>query len=264
MARGDEAALRSLVDRSTTTAALSADAESVRALLQQHGASFASDLRASTGLLPAQLEDALAELVSSGLASADGYAGLRALLSHNTQRAGIDSGGRWSLLGDTSSHDRERSIETLARKLLARYGVVFRKVLERESTEPWRELLRAYRRMEARGEVRGGRFVDGFTGEQFALPDAVSALRAIRKREPCNEWVSISAADPLNLVGIIVPGERVTATSSNRILLRDGLPVAVLEAKQVRFIATMEPAEQWQANLALRRKHMPTQPTTRM
>jgi len=262
MARGDDAALRSLVDRSTS-AALSANAESVRAVLRERGACFASDLRAMTKLLPAQLEEALAELVSSGLVAADGYAGLRALLSRAGDRR-IDSGGRWSLLGDTVGHDRERSIDVLARKLLARYGVVFRKVLDRESTVPWRDLLRAYRRMEARGEVRGGRFVDGFTGEQFALPEAVSALRATRKREPNNEWISISAADPLNLIGIIVPGERVAATSSNRILLRDGLPVAVLEAKHVRFIATLDPADQWQANLALRRKHMPTQPTTRM
>ncbi len=270
MARQDQAALRCLVTR-TETAALSANAQHVREVLQQRGACFATDLRQATGLLAAQLEEALAELVSNGLATADGYAGLRALLAKTSQRGdlrrgyvtgGIDSGGRWSLLTDTQTIDREHAVEVLARKLLQRYGVVFRKLLEREPSEPWRDLLRAYRRMEARGEVRGGRFVDGFTGEQFALPDAVSALRQTRrqaaKTEHAREWISISAADPLNLVGIIVPGDRVAAKTSNRILLRDGLPVAVLEAKQVRFLQTLDPADQWQANLALRRKHIAT------
>jgi ATP-dependent Lhr-like helicase len=216
--------------------------------------------------LPAQLEEALAELVSNGVASADGYAGLRALLSRTSQRGdlgrgyvndGIEAGGRWSLLHHAANQDHEAAVEALAHTLLKRYGVVFRKLLEREPSVPWRDLLRVFRRMEARGELRGGRFVDGFTGEQFALPDAVSALRAVRKQPLAGEWVSISAADPLNLVGLVVPGERITATASNRILLRDGLPVAVLEGKTARFLAELAPAEQWQANLALCRKHTP-------
>jgi len=118
-------------------------------------------------------------------------------------------------------------VEHIAWVLLRRYGIVFRKIIEREATlPPWRELLRVYWRLEARGEIRGGRFVQGFSGEQFALPDAVAELRSIRKRKPAGDLVVISAADPLNLLGIILPGDKIAATLGNRILLRDGVPVA--------------------------------------
>jgi ATP-dependent Lhr-like helicase len=153
--------------------------------------------------------------------------------------------------------DRE-TIEAIARKLLQRYGIVFRKVLERESiVVPWRDLLRVYRRLEARGEIRGGRFVGGFSGEQFASPEAVQLLRSIRRTPADGSMISVSAADPLNLVGVITPGSRLASASSNRVLYRDGVPVAVLESKEVRFLIEMSGAEQWQVRNALLRRHVP-------
>src|SRR5205823_7419700 len=122
---------------------------------------------------------------------------------------------------------REEAVETFARVLLRRYGVVFRRLLEREPLKvSWFELGRVYRRLEARGEIRGGYFVEGVSGEQFALPEAVGLLRSVRKKKPDGELVALSAADPLNLIGILTPGPRITAIASNRILLRDGFPVA--------------------------------------
>src|SRR5205814_9611403 len=130
-----------------------------------------------------------------------------------------------------SSSARDAAVETCARVLLRRYGVVFRRLLDRESLKiSWFELGRVYRRLEARGQIRGGYFVNGVSGEQFALPEAVGLLRSLRKTKPSGEFIALSAADPLNLVGILTPGTRVTAVASNRILLRDGLPVAALEA----------------------------------
>ena len=157
----------------------------------------------------------------------------------------------------TEPIDRE-AIEAVAHKLLARYGVVFRKVLERESINlPWRDLLRVYRRLEARGELRGGRFVGGFSGEQFASTEAVQLLRSIRRAAPDDTLISISAADPLNLVGVITPGSRLSSSSSNRVLYRDGVPVALLEAKEIRFLVEMNAAEQWKARNAVLRRNIP-------
>jgi ATP-dependent Lhr-like helicase len=128
--------------------------------------------------------------------------------------------------------------ESIARKLLKRYGVVLRSLLQRESNlPPWRDLARVYRTLEARGEIRGGRFVAGFGGEQFAAPDAVGRLRAVRKAEKTGERIVLSAADPLNLVGILTPGARVPAVHTNRVLLEDGLPVAALEGGELRRLA---------------------------
>jgi ATP-dependent Lhr-like helicase len=153
--------------------------------------------------------------------------------------------------------DRE-SIEAVAMKLLQRYGVVFRKLLDRESISlPWRDLLRVLRRMEARGEIRGGRFVGGFSGEQFATSDAVHLLRSIRRTEADGSLVSISAADPLNMLGILVPGPRLAPAASNRLLYRDGVPVAVFESKEIRFLVEMDPSDQWQARNALLRRRVP-------
>jgi len=153
--------------------------------------------------------------------------------------------------------DREM-IEAVGRKLLQRYGVVFRKLLDRESISmPWRDLLRAYRRLEARGEIRGGRFVGGFSGEQFATSEAVQLLRSIRRAPSEGSLVSINAADPLNLIGVITPGSRLAPAAANRLLYRDGIPIAVLEAKEIRFLADMSPADQWQARNALLRRHVP-------
>jgi ATP-dependent Lhr-like helicase len=130
---------------------------------------------------------------------------------------------------------RESAVETFARVLLKRYGVVFRRLLERESLNvSWYELGRVYRRLEARGEIRGGYFVGGVGGEQFALPEAIGLLRSIRKLPAAGELVAISGADPLNLAGILTPGRRVAAIASNRLLLRDGVPIAALEAGTVQ------------------------------
>jgi ATP-dependent Lhr-like helicase len=174
----------------------------------------------------------------------------------------VDQAGRWSLtsrrmiVGDTTS-DSE-ALTHLAITLLQRYGVVFRKVLERESgLPPWRELLYIYRRLEARGELRGGRFVDGFAGEQFALPEAVGALREVRRRQKSGELVSVSAADVLNLVGIVTPGERVPVQGENRVLYRDGVPVAVQVAEEVRFLESVTAEDQWALRNSLLRRRQP-------
>ena len=150
------------------------------------------------------------------------------------------------------------SAEKIARILLKRYGVVFKRLLEREDlTIPWRVLLRIYHRLEARGEIRGGRFVAGISGEQFALPEAVGLVRSIRRAPALETLVPVSAADPLNLVGIITPGSRITAHASNRVLYRDGEPVAVLEAGDTRFLVELSRAMEWKAKAALLRKSTP-------
>jgi ATP-dependent Lhr-like helicase len=141
--------------------------------------------------------------------------------------------------------------------------VVFRKILDRESLNvPWRDLLRVYRRLEARGEIRGGRFVGGFSGEQFASTEAVQLLRSIRRAPAEGLMISLSAADPLNLQGIITPGPRLAQSSRNRVLYSDGVPIAVLEAKELRFLVEMSAADQWQARNALLRRHVPVKVRT--
>ena len=217
-------------------------AQSVLELLKQRGALFFPDMVRATGRLKAEIETGLWELVAAGLVTADGFENLRALvtppLANRKTQSGSASGkgiaaarrprhapGRWSLL-HTEGADRDRSVESCCWMLLRRYGVVFRDLLARETNLPrWRELQIGYRRLEDRGEVRGGRFVDGFQGEQFALPVAVESLRAQRKLPPhANaERIVIAAADPLNLVGIVVPGERIPAISGKSLTFRDGL-----------------------------------------
>jgi ATP-dependent Lhr-like helicase len=267
---------------------LTTNTGTVHEYLKDHGASFFVDIVAGTNLLPSMVEEALGELVFRGLVSADSFTGLRALLtplSKTTHREiekrkrkrkqvySMDDAGRWVRLrrepntewdpaptGDkteVTGIDREK-IEVIARKLLQRYGVVFRKILDRESIAvPWRDLLRVYRRLEARGEIRGGRFVGGFSGEQFASPDAVQLLRSIRRAPAERILISLSAADPLNLLGIITPGPRLSPSATNRLLYRDGAPIAVLEAKELRFLVEMSAADQWQARNALLRRHVP-------
>ena len=187
------------------------------------------------------MERGLAELAGAGIATADSFAGLRALLAPQEKRRGlVESAGRWSLLKPVHNDD----VEAIARALLKRYGVVFRVLLQREShLPPWRELVRVYRRLEARGEIRGGRFVAGFGGEQFAAPDAVGRLRAVRKAQKVEELVVLSAVDPLNLVGILTPEDRVPSIYRNRILYRDGLPIAAVEGGQVRRLAESDLGE---------------------
>jgi ATP-dependent Lhr-like helicase len=214
---------------------LSSEAKALAEALEKRGASFFHELVTATGHLPTYVERALAELAGAGIATADSFAGLRALLAPQEKRkALVETAGRWSLLNT----ERNDDVEAIARILLRRYGVVFRVLLQREShLPPWRELVRVYRRMEARGEIRGGRFVAGFGGEQFAAPDAVGRLRAVRKSEKVGELVVLSAADPLNLVGILTPETRVAAIYRNRILFQDGLPIAAVEGGQVRRLA---------------------------
>ena len=209
---------------------LGVDAWQVLESLKEHGASFLSEIVRFSGLSKASAESALWELVTMGFVTADGFDSLRSLLDHRRKlrTIGRAGAGRWSLLRAQQATDADKNNEAICKMLLERYGVVFRDVLQRETLLPrWRELQIAFRRLEDRGEVRGGRFVSGFAGEQFALPLAVDSLRATRKLEPSGEIVTLSAADPLNLVGIIVPGERVPAISRNTVTFRDG--VAVLE-----------------------------------
>jgi ATP-dependent helicase Lhr and Lhr-like helicase len=210
---------------------LSTDASAVLHFLRQRGASFFADIARGTGKLKAEVETALWELVAAGLLTADGFDNLRALIDPK-RRSGQGSGksarprhsaGRWSLLYSGEQQERGRALEATCWMLLKRYGIVFRELLARESiVAKWRELLITFRRLEDRGEIRGGRFVSGFLGEQFALPVAVESVRARRKQIPSGEVVTISAADPLNLVGIIVPGERVAANSGKIVAFRDG------------------------------------------
>jgi ATP-dependent helicase Lhr and Lhr-like helicase len=210
---------------------LSAVAQALLELLKQRGALFFSDMVRATGRLKAEVETGLWELVAAGLVTADGFENLRSLVTPKSSsgngirkvRRPRHAPGRWSLL-HTEGADRDRSVESCCWMLLRRYGVVFRDLLARETNLPrWRELQIGYRRLEDRGEVRGGRFVDGFIGEQFALPVAVESLRAQRKPQHSNsERVIVAAADPLNLVGIVVPGERIPAISGKSVTFRDG------------------------------------------
>jgi ATP-dependent Lhr-like helicase len=217
----------------SATSFLSPVAQQVLELLKQRGALFFPDVVRATNRLKAEIETGLWELVAAGLVTADGFENLRALVtpksttgsSFGKVRRPRHAPGRWSML-HTEGADRDRSVESCCWMLLRRYGVVFRDLLVRETNLPrWRELQIGYRRLEDRGEVRGGRFVDGFVGEQFALPGAVESLRAQRKL-PSNmqsERVVIAAADPLNLVGTIVPGERIPAISGRSVAFRDGV-----------------------------------------
>jgi ATP-dependent Lhr-like helicase len=218
----------------TEQARLSTSAREVLQYLQQHGASFFADVVRGTRKLKSEVETALWELVAIGFITADGFDNLRALIDPK-RRAGQGSGksarprdsvGRWSLLFTGEAGEHTAQIEAMCWMLLRRYGVVFRELLTRESILPrWREVLIALRRLEDRGEIRGGRFVSGFVGEQFALPLAIESLRAGRSEPASGEMVTISAADPLNLAGIVVPGEKVAANSKQFVRFRDGVVV---------------------------------------
>jgi ATP-dependent Lhr-like helicase len=193
---------------------------------------FFADIVRGTRKLKSEVEADLWELVAAGMITADGFDNLRALIDPK-RRSGQgrgrtlrprDSGGRWSLLFTDKVDDRTPGIESTCWMLLRRYGIVFRELLTRESIQlPWREVLIALRRLEDRGEIRGGRFISGFLGEQFALPVAADSLRASRSQEPTYEVIRIAAADPLNLVGIILPGNRIPANSGRTFDLRDGV-----------------------------------------
>jgi ATP-dependent Lhr-like helicase len=256
--------------------------------IRAHGASFFDELVDGTGLLRSQVEEALGELVALGLVSSDSFGGLRALLvpsgerrpiagAHRRRRTakfGMEEAGRWALVrrprpaksgagAEAGAAQQaiaqqaidQQAVEHVARTLLLRYGVVFWRLIEREAAwlPPWRELLRVYRRLESRGDIRGGRFVAGFSGEQFALPDAVASLREVRRQPASGALVSLSGADPLNLAGILTPGPRLAALTGNRLLYRDGVPIALLVAGEVQFLETLDAASEWAAHKALLR-----------
>jgi len=258
---------------------LSASAQRVAQYLCAHGASFFDEIAPGTGLLPTQGEEALAELVALGLVNSDSFAGLRALLLPADRRRpamggrrrrrialfGMDAAGRWSRIArcdGTAVADHapgEETVEHLVRTLLRRWGVVFWRLLAREADwlPPWRDLLMCCRRLEARGEIRGGRFVAGFTGEQYAAPEAIALLREARRKPHEGHYVSLSGADPLNLVGILTPGARLPSLSGNRLLYRDGVPIALLAGGEVSFLQELPPQEQWEARNVLLRRQVP-------
>ncbi|TLZ07788.1 MAG: ATP-dependent DNA helicase, partial [Gammaproteobacteria bacterium] len=256
---------------------LSPPAQRVAEYLSSHGASFFDEIAPGSSLLPSQAEEALGELVALGLVNSDSFAGLRALLVPADRRRplgggrrrrrialfGMDAAGRWSRIARPDAPARadhgggEELVEHLVRTLLRRWGVVFWRLLAREAEwlPPWRDLLMCCRRLEARGEIRGGRFVAGFSGEQYAAPEAIALLREARRKPREGHYASLSGADPLNLVGILTPGARLPSLSGNRLLYRDGVPIALLAAGEVSFLEELAPQQQWEVrNLLLRRQ----------
>ena len=225
-------------------------AAEVMTYLSERGASFLPDIVSGTRRLPSEVENTLWQLAAAGLATTDGFGAVRALVDGTTRRVQRSSRfrgrhrvrrqtSRWSLL-DVQSTVGDVA-EARAMQILHRYGIVFPELLARESLAPrWRALLQVYRRAEARGEIRGGRFVAGFVGEQFALPEAVESLRAVRKVGPNGRLVAISACDPLNLAGVLTPGPRVPSMLGNRVVLRDGVPVASLDGGEIHRLAEMD------------------------
>ncbi|HTI06656.1 MAG TPA: DEAD/DEAH box helicase [Gemmatimonadales bacterium] len=238
---------------------LSSVGKALLAAFEARGAQFFGDLVNATGLLRTEVEKGLAELVAWGLVSSDSFAGMRALLVPSDRRRplgggyrrrgriapfGVENAGRWARTHGRPALPEAQIAEAIAWQLLRRYGVVFRRLVQRETLHaPWRDILRVYRRLEARGEIRGGRFVGGFSGEQYALPEAIGLLRATRREHAADELIAVSGADPLNLVGILTPGDAVPAITSNRVLFRDGVPVVVKEGEGERFLVDV-PAEE--------------------
>lgn len=256
---------------------LSHNSKKIQEVLSQYGAMFFNEITEKTGLMRGQAEEAMNELVSCGLLTSDSFTGLRALLlpaKYNTQAGRtknnivftMEQAGRWSSLTPALSKgegaEGKKALETIARTLLKRYGVVFRRLAEKENLTPrWRELIKIYRLMEARGEIRGGRFVEGMYGEQFALPETIALLRKIRKNEKSGRLISISASDPLNLTGVITPGKRVAALYGNRILYMDGIPIAVKDGKEIALLPAADidilKDREWQVRQALVQRNIP-------
>ena len=252
--------------------ALSSRALRVAKYLVDNGASFFDEITDGTRMLRSELEDALSELVARGRASCDSYAGLRALLvpaakrssAHASRRRrvalhGIADAGRWSLTRQPVAASDARpgippeSVEQVARILLRRYGVMCWNLFEREAAwlPPWRDLVRTYQRLEARGEIRGGRFIAGLSGEQFALPEAIGLMRQVRRQPPDNKLLCLAATDPANLLGTILAGPKVARVPGSRVLYRDGLPIATSVAGQVEMLAASSKDEQHAAAKAL-------------
>jgi ATP-dependent Lhr-like helicase len=235
----------------------------VLSVLRARGASFFRDLAPACGLDADQLRQCIGDLVAAGLVTSDGFAGLRALVWAARGRPGQHDrrsqfAGRWTAVDpDGANLTRDQAVEQQAWSLLRRYGVVFRRLLTRETNAAtWRELARVYRRLEARGEIRSGRFVTGMSGEQFALPFAVEQVREARRLTPNGILVAVSGADPLNLAGIVAAGERIRAASRTRIVHRDGVPIAVAERGIVRELTPLDPATSAEVARALRARFM--------
>jgi len=223
--------------------AYTAAAERALQHLRVRGASFAHEIRTACDLDADQCYTALGELAAAGLVTSDSFAGLRAIVMSGARRQSADRAGRWSLLPAETMASRDEAVKALAWTLLARYGVVFRRVIARETIGvPWREIVRVYRTLEARGDIRGGRFVSGMSGEQFALPDAVDRLREVRRSTADNALITIAAADPLNLTGIITSADRVRTAAGNRIVYRNGVPLAALEGDMLRTLGDIDPS----------------------
>ncbi|MGN6313543.1 MAG: DEAD/DEAH box helicase [Rhodanobacteraceae bacterium] len=250
---------------------VSSRAQVVADHLAQHGASFFDEIVGGTRLLHAEIETALAELVGAGMISADSFSGLRAMLLPSSKRnaprhrrlrrnmlSGIEDAGRWSLIRRSAPPRLEgEHVEHIARTLLRRWGVVFWTLIQREAAwlPPWRELRRVYQRLEARGEIRGGRFVAGMVGEQFALPEAIGALRSARKEHDEN-LISISGADPLNLIGSVLPGDKVPVLTNSRVVFRDGVPLARQVAGEITLLQTLTPEEARKVRGILKQPHL--------
>ncbi len=224
-------------------APLSEGAREVLAAIDRRGAPFFNDIVRETGRLPAEVEEALWELAAAGLVSADRFDALRSLID-SKRRLGEKglrqrpraAGGRWTRLPVVTSESHALDPESAAHMLLARWGIVFRDIVAREiNLPPWREILWQLRRMEAQGEIRGGRFVAGYVGEQFALPEALDAVRAVRRSAPSGEEITLAPSDPLNLIGVILPGSRGDANAAGRVRLIDGVP-AELAPSDVRWL----------------------------
>ncbi len=253
------------------TLQISSASNAALSMLQKHGALFASDIQTELSLPDDQIETVLQELVAVGAVSSDNFWGARHVAARSKVRAsrekhrrrgrsvvGVDDGGRWSHIArDCSVDERWQKVETVARALIQRYGVVFRAVIEREQAmPPWRDLLYVLRRMEARDELRGGRFVDGFAGEQFAHPEAATSLSRLKRLGSQSERVTVvSAYDPLNLVGVLTPGERIAAHAGHKVAFVQGVPTAALVAGQIKsltdqaltrkVIEALEPAQRF-------------------
>ena len=249
-------------------------ARRVADILSTRGALFFEELAEWAGLLPTQLENTLAELVARGWVASDSFMGLRALLIPEQKKQryrglsfGMAEAGRWTLVqppslldGNAADSAGQEAAEHVAGMLLKRYGVVFRALLARETVAPpWQDILRIYRRLEARGEIRGGRFVAGHFGEQFALPEAVEALRAVRKEKDSETLVTLSAADPLNLVGIVTPGAKIPAIPGNRVLFQGGVPTALHIGRETQFLVSVEKHREWELKNRLTQRTIPPQ-----
>jgi len=238
---------------------LSGQATDILEFIQKQGASFSTDFLHEFSLVPAMLESTISELVTRSWLTADGFSGLRQLIANrnsasrnsrrnrprlNRARRTIAGAGRWSLIPRPKvilDHDTHREhVEQWAWQLLRRWGIVYKDLLQRESAAPsWFDLLQVFRKLEARGEIRGGRFVAGVAGEQFALQDAVSKLRKLRDEGPNRELLVVSGADPVNLVGILTDHARVPSIASNKVAYVDGVPLAALQGGEVNFFTDL-------------------------